>query len=108
MTSTRSAPRLKNSTLKTLRGMIIDRHEAWRADAEMAPVIESAIRQGLRNIDSETRDRIYGFLRYGPRDEDGFCQPLPGSYETYGFDEKQMAKAWRKYLKKYGMEPVKV
>lgn len=101
-----SAPRLSPSTLKTLRGMIIDRDEAWRADAEMAPVIEEAIRNGLQNVDGKTHDRIYMYLRYGPRGEDGQCQPLPGSYETYGLDEKQMAKAWRKYLKRHGLQPV--
>lgn len=100
--------RVGDGTLKNLRGMIIDRDEAWRADAEMAPVIDAAIRQDLKRIDEKTCARIYSYLRYGPRGEDGQCQPLPGSYETYGFDEKQMVKAWRKYLKKYGMEPVKV
>lgn len=98
--------RIGPSTLKTLRGMIIDRDEAWRADAEMAPVIEGAIRDGLKRIDEKTCARIYTYLRYGPRGEDGQCQPLPGSYETYGLDETQMAKAWRKYLKRHGLQPV--
>lgn len=99
---------LSKSTLKTLRGMIIDRDEAWRADAEMAPVIDDAIRVGFENVEDKTRDRIYSYLRYGPMGEDGRCQPLPGSYETYGLDEKQMAKAWRRYLKRRGLQPVKV
>jgi len=78
--------------LKTLRGMIIDRDKAWRADAEMAPVIDSAIRKGLKNIDEDTFNRIYQFLWRGG---------LPGSYETYGFDEQQMRQAWRKYLPRH-------
>lgn len=102
-----SAPtKLSRSTLKTLRGMIIDRDEAWRADAEMAPVIEDAIRAGFQNVDDKTRDRIYTYLRYGPVGEDGQRQPLTGTYETYGHDEKQMAKAWRNYLKRYEVQPL--
>lgn len=99
--------KLSPSTLKTLRGMIIDRDEAWRADTEMAPVIEDAIRRGFQNLDDKTRDGIYSYLRYGPVGEDGRCHPLPGSYKTRGFDEKQMAKAWRKYVKRHGLQPVK-
>jgi hypothetical protein len=78
--------------LKNLRGMIIDRDKAWRANAEMAPVINHAILQGIRNIDRDTFDRIYQFLGHGG---------LPGTYETSGFDERQMREAWRQYLPRY-------
>ena len=84
------------SELKTIRGMIIDRNDAWRADAEMAPVIDTAIRKGIRR-DREVFWRIYQFL---------WSSGLPGSYETYGFDEQQMRKAWRRYYKKHYPKPV--
>lgn len=80
------------SQLKTLRGMIIDRDKAWRAHAEMAPVINGAICKGLKKIDEDTFNRVYQFLGHGG---------LPGSYETYGFDEQQMRQAWREYLPKH-------
>jgi hypothetical protein len=80
------------SQLKNLRGMIIDRDKAWRANAEMAGVINGAILKGIKNIDRDTYDRIYQFLRHGG---------LPGSYETYGFDEQQMRQVWRDYLPRY-------
>ncbi len=91
------------SELKTLRGMIIDRNKAWRADPEMAPVIEEAIRNRLKNLDETTYNRIYQFLRYGPMGEDGMRRPLPGSYKTYGLDEKQMVRAWKRYRKRHGI-----
>ncbi|ACC42853.1 hypothetical protein MMAR_4446 [Mycobacterium marinum M] len=84
--------RIGASQLKTLRGMIIDRDEAWRAHAEMAPVIDRAIRKGLKNIDEETFTQIHNFLWRGG---------LPGTYETCGFDEQKMRKAWRKYLPRH-------
>lgn len=93
------------ATLKTLRGMIIDRDAAWRADPEVAPVIEAAIRKGLETIDSKTCDRIYMYLRYGPMDEHGQRRPLDGTYETYGYSEKRMTEAWRTYLQRYNMQP---
>lgn len=92
--------RISASSLKTLRGMIIDRDEYWRPDAEMAPVIDAAIRKGLKRIDEPTHERIYWFLRYGPMGDDGQRHPLDGSYETQGFDEQEMAKAWRRYYRK--------
>jgi hypothetical protein len=106
MTTTRSTWRIGPTTLKTMQGMIIDRDEAWRADPEWGPIIEDAIRKGIENVDEKTCGRIYGYLRYGPMDEDGRRQPLPGSYETYGHDEKQMAKAWRRYLSSHGLQPM--
>jgi hypothetical protein len=84
--------RIGTSQLKTLRGMIIDRDKAWRVDAEMAPAINGAICKGLKKIDEDTFNRIYQFLGYGG---------LPGSYETYGFDEQQMRQAWREYLPRH-------
>lgn len=93
---------IDESGLKTLRGMIIDRDEAWRADPEMAPVIDATIRNGLKNIDANTWVRIYRYLRYGPMGADGHRERLAGTYETWGFDAEQMAKAWRKYLRKHG------
>jgi hypothetical protein len=93
---------IDESDLRTLRGMIIDRDEAWRADPEMAPVIEATIRKGLRNIDATTWTRIYRYLRYGPMGENGQRERLAGTYETYGFDAGQMAEAWRKYVRKHG------
>ena len=66
------------------------------------PVIDAAIRKGIKNIDESTFSQVYMYLRYGPLDEDGRLQPLPGSYKTYGLDEKQMAKAWKKYLRRKG------
>jgi len=72
--------------------MIIDRDKAWRAHPEMAPVINGAICKGLKRIDEDTFNRIYQFLAHGG---------LPGSYETYGFDERQVRQAWREYLPKH-------
>ncbi|PJE24240.1 MAG: hypothetical protein CK431_07045 [Mycobacterium sp.] len=76
--------------------MIIDRDEAWRANSEWAPIIDAEIRKGIENIDAHAFAHIHAYLWYGG---------LPGSYETYGFDEKQMAKAWRKYLKTHNVQP---
>jgi hypothetical protein len=89
--------RIGPNALKNLCGMIIDRDAAWRANPEWAPVIETAIREGIENIDSDTFGRIHSYLWFGG---------LPGSYETYGFNDKQMAKAWRRYLKKHGLQAV--
>lgn len=94
---------IDRSSLKTLRGMIIDRDEAWRGDPEMAPVIEEAIRNRLKNLDLRTYHRIYDYLRYGPTDENGVSRPLPGSYETRGYDERQMVRAWKRYRKRHGI-----
>lgn len=91
--------RIGANDLRNLRGMIIDRDEAWRANAEMAPIIDTAIRKNIEDIDADTFMRINAFLRFGG---------LDGSYETRGFDERQMAKAWRRYLKKHGLQPVTV
>jgi hypothetical protein len=82
--------------LKALRGMIIDRDKGWRADPEWAPVIETAIRKGIENIDSDAFSAINAYLWHSG---------LSGTFETYGFDEKQMAKAWRKYLKRHKAHP---
>lgn len=101
-----AARQIGTSTLKTLRGMIIDRDVAWRADAEMAPVIDGAIRNGLNRIDQENCGRIYTFLRYGPMGADGQRQPLEGNYKTCGLDEEGMRKAWRRYYKKHYPKPV--
>ena len=80
--------------MKHLRGIIIDREKGWRDNPEMAPVIEAEIRKGIENIDEPTLNRIYhNYLRFSG---------LPGSYETRGFDEKQMEEAWRKYLRRHG------
>lgn len=95
MRSTRWVP--SNNALRNLRGMIIDRNAGWRADPKWAPVIESAIRQGIETLDEERFWRIHNFLWTGG---------LPGTYETQDFNEKQMAKAWRKYLKKHGLQSV--
>jgi hypothetical protein len=93
-----SAPwRIGANDLRNLRGMIIDRDAAWRADPKWAPRIEAAIRDGIENIDSETFMHVHAYLR---------CSGLPGSYETYGFNDKEMAKAWRRYLKKHGLQSV--
>ena len=92
-----SAPRrIGPNDLKNLRGMIIDRDEAWRRSPEWAPVIEAAIRDGIENIEGDTFMRVNAYLRFSG---------LPGSYETYGFNEKQMAKAWRRYLKRHQVQP---
>jgi hypothetical protein len=88
----RAAWKIPPKMLRHLRGMIIDRDEAWRADPEMAQAIEAAIRKGIENIDELTFNRVY----YDPR-----WRELPGSYETYAFDEERMAKAWRRYLKRH-------
>ncbi|OBH54326.1 hypothetical protein [Mycobacterium sp. E2479] len=89
----KAAWKIPASMLKNLRGMIIDRDAAWRANPEMAPAIEAAIRKGIESIDEPTFNRVYFDLRFS-----GF----PGSYETRGFDEKQMEEAWQKYLVKHG------
>ena len=81
--------------LRTLRGMIIDRDEAWRAEPKWSKIINAEIRKGIENIDEVTFNRLYSHLRY-----DG----LSGSYETWGFDEDKMAKAWRKYLKRHKVQ----
>jgi hypothetical protein len=92
-----SAPwRIGPNELCNLRGMIIDRDAAWRADAAMSPVIEAAIRAGIENIDVDTFSRIHAYLWFGG---------LWGTYETYGFGEKKMAKAWRRYLKRHKVQP---
>jgi hypothetical protein len=90
-----TAWRIGPNDLKNLRGMIIDRDTAWRADAEWSKVIDVAIQNGIDNIDEHTFGRIHSYLWFGG---------LPGSYETYGFNEKQMAKAWRRYLKRYKVQ----
>lgn len=93
-----SAPwRIGPNELRNLRGMIIDRDAAWRADRKWAPRIEAAIRGGIENIDRETFMHVHAYL---------WGSGLPGSYETYGFGEKKMAKAWRQYLKKHKVQPV--
>lgn len=97
MKSTRWEP--SRNALRNLRGMIIDRNTGWRADPTWAPVIESAIREGIETLSEERFWRIHNFLWTGG---------LPGNFETYGFDEKQMAKAWRRYLKKHGLQPVSI
>jgi hypothetical protein len=89
----KAAWKIPSNMLKNLRGMIIDRDAAWRANPEMAPAIEVAIRRGIENIDEPTFNRVYFDLRFS-----GF----PGSYETRGFDEKQMKEAWKKYLVEHG------
>ena len=86
--------RIDANNLRNLRGMIIDRDTAWRANPEWAPVIEAAIHNGIENIDADTFARIYSFLWFGG---------LWGTYETYGFGEEKMAKAWRRYLKKHNV-----
>lgn len=92
-----SAPwRIDASKLCSLRGMIIDRDAAWRADPEWAPIIDAAIRAGIENIDGPTFSRIFAQLWHG-----GYR----GEYTTYGFGEKKMAKAWRQYLKKHNVRP---
>src|SRR5690242_8995312 len=101
----KGAWRIGRNDLRVLRGMIIDRDAAWRADAEMAPFIEAVIRRGIEDIDEKTCNVLYMYLRYGPLDEAGCRHPLSGSYETCGFDEKQMAGAWRKYLKRHRVHP---
>lgn len=91
-----SAPwRIDESKLCSLRGMIIDRDAAWRADPEWAPIIDAVIRAGIENIDADTFSRIHAYLWYGG---------LWGTYETYGFGDEKMAKAWRKYLKKHKVQ----
>jgi hypothetical protein len=100
--------RIDAGRLKTLRGMIIDRDKAWRADPEMAPVIDAAMRAGLPRIDEATYSRIYWFLRYGPIDEDGARKPLAGSYETHRHDDDQMKVAWRQYKRRHGIVVSKV
>lgn len=93
--------RIGRDRLRTLRGMIIDRNKGWGANVEMAPVIEAAIQNRLKNIDEETYSSIYVFLRYGPMDASGTRQPLRGTYETCGLDCDQMQKAWNRYIRKY-------
>lgn len=39
--------------LHTIRGMIIDRDKAWRRHPTWGPVINSAIRKGLKNLDED-------------------------------------------------------
>jgi hypothetical protein len=92
-----SAPwRIDPNNLRNLRGMIIDRDAAWRANPEWTPVIDAAIRKGIENIDANTFGRIHAFLWF---------VGLWGTYETYGFGEKKMAKAWRQYPKKHKVQP---
>jgi len=74
--------------------MIIDRDAAWRADPKWSKVIDAEIRKGIENIDGPTFKDIYEYMRHGG---------LPGSYETWGFNEAQMEEAWRKYLRRHGM-----
>jgi hypothetical protein len=85
------------SKLCSLRGMIIDRDTAWRADPEWAPVIDAAIRAGIENIDADTFSRIFSQLWRG-----GY----QGDYTTYGMGEERMAKARRRYLKKHKVQPI--
>jgi len=61
--------------LQTIHGMIIDRDKAWRADPTWGPLIDGAIRKGLKNLDEDAFYRIYNFLWH---------RGLPGSYETKG------------------------
>lgn len=82
--------------LTTIRGMIIDRDEAWRAAPEWAPVIDEAVRQGIETLDPETFWKIHNFLWHSG---------LPGSYETYGYGDERMAKAWRRYIKRHYPKP---
>jgi hypothetical protein len=92
-----SAPwTINENQLTTLRGMIIDRDAAWRADAEWGPKIEAEIQKGIENIDGDAFSHIYGFLWHGG---------LWGTYETQGFDERQMFRAWRRYLKRHKVQP---
>jgi hypothetical protein len=88
--------RIDASQLCSLRGMIIDRDAAWRADPEWAPVIDAAIRDGIENIDVDTFSRIFAQLWHG-----GYR----GEYTTYGMGEERMAKARRRYLKRHKMQP---
>jgi hypothetical protein len=92
----KAAWKIPPSMLRTLRGMIIDRDEAWRANPKWSKIIGAEIRKGIENIEELTFNKVYWYLRDGG---------LPGSYETYGLDEEQMAKAWRKYLKRHGLQP---
>jgi hypothetical protein len=92
-----SAPwTINQNQLTTLRGMIIDRDTGWRANAEWAPKIEAEIQKGIENIDAEAFSHMYGFLWHGG---------LWGTFETYGLGDKQMAKAWRRYLKRHKVQP---
>ena len=92
----RATWRIGAQELKYLRGMIIDRDAAWRGNPEMAPIIEAAIRKGIERIDEPTFNDVYhNYLRFSG---------LPGTYETRGFDEKQMEKAWQSYLKKHEVQ----
>jgi hypothetical protein len=83
--------------LHTIHGMIIDRNWAWRVHPTWGPLIDGAIRKGLKNLDEDAFYRIYNFLWNGG---------LPGSYETRGFDEQQMERAWHQYLQRhYQLKP---
>ena len=81
--------------LRTLRGTIIDRDVAWRAEPKWSKITNAEIRKGIENIDEVTFNRVYSHLR-----DDG----LSGSYETWGFDEDKMAKDWQKYLTRHKMQ----
>ncbi len=96
--TTKSVWRIGANDLKCLRGMIIDRDAAWRADAEWAPKIEAAIRGGIENIDADTFMRVNAYLRFSG---------LHGSYETQGFNEVKMTSAWRRYLERHEVQPTK-
>lgn len=84
------------SALRNMRGMIIDRDTGWRGDPEWAPVIESAIRDGIENLEEKRFWEIQHQLWHG-----GYA----GDYTTYGMGDKRMAKAWCRYLKRHGLQP---
>jgi hypothetical protein len=86
---------ISSSSLRTLRGMIIDRDEGWRADSKWSEIIDAEIRKGIENIDEPTFNQVYWYLRDGG---------LPGSYETWGFNEEKMTKACRRYLKRHKVQ----
>jgi hypothetical protein len=58
---------ISDRELKTLRGMIIDRDAAWRADPKWAEIIDAEIRKGIEHIDADTHTAIDEYLSLDPR-----------------------------------------
>ena len=96
MTTPDDYPWITSRELRTLRGMIIDRDAAWRADPKWSKIIDAEIRKGIENIDGPTFKGIYDYIRYGN---------LPGIYKTWGFGPVKMEAAWKEYLEHHNVVP---
>jgi hypothetical protein len=89
--------KIPDNELRVLRGMIIDRDAAWRADPKWAEIIDAEIHKGIENIDPDTHTDIDEYLRHGG---------LPGNYRTWGFGPTKMEAAWKAYLEEHNVVPL--